>query len=197
MKPDFEPWLGHLRRDRRGLPVPYVNRWGPEDTARMEIRHDPHAQGRAVFLDDSAETEPDFTRQNMGRQRECMALGLCQVCARPVPWSRRNLVVAALSVEWVYLPEYRAEVPVVFEPWLDDRCAEIAVSWCPALIRRQRSEELTVIKIRSRRDVALVASRGWVEGHLAEETQADQAVIWLKLAVLNHRIARTEPAPRA
>ena len=27
---DIPPWLSHLRTDRRGLPVPWVNRWGPE-----------------------------------------------------------------------------------------------------------------------------------------------------------------------
>lgn len=197
MRPPFDPWLEHLRRDRRGLPVPYINRWGVEDPARMSIRHDPYAEDRGVFLDDSQETEPDFTRQNMGRQRECMVRGLCQVCARPVPWSRRNLVVASLSIEWIRLDGYTRELPVIVEPWLDDRCAEIAVSWCPALIRRRRDEELTVVKVRSRREVELVVSRGWVEGHLAEETRTEPVAMWIKVALLSHRIVRTERVPGA
>lgn len=173
--------------------MPYVNRWGPEDTDRMHLAHCRHARRRAVFVDDTAETVPDFTRQNMGRQRECMDEGLCQVCARPVPWSRRNLVIAPLSVEWVTV-EGR-QVPVVFEPWLDDRCAEIATRWCPALIRRRRDEELTVVPVRSRREVQLVVSTGWVEGHLEAETRANHAAMWIKVALLAHRITRPPVSP--
>jgi hypothetical protein len=187
-RPAFDPWLSHLRRDRRGLPVPYVNRWGGEDVARLSVAYDRHAQGRAVFLDDSAELEPDFTAQNMGRQRECMATGRCQVCHRPIPWSRRNLVVAPLSVEWISMQG--RQVPVIFEPWLDDRCADIAVNWCPALIRRRRDEQLTVVPIRSQREVQLVVSTGWVEGPLEVQARADPAAMWCKVALLSHRIER-------
>jgi hypothetical protein len=115
-RPAFDPWLSHLRRDRRGLPVPYVNRWGSEDLHRVTIAYDPHVRQRAAFLDDSQETVPDFTAQNMGRQRRCMVAGLCQVCARPVPWSRRNLVIAPNSVEQITVGNRL--VSVVFEPWL-------------------------------------------------------------------------------
>jgi hypothetical protein len=154
----------------------------------MHVTFDPYTQSRAVFLDDSRESEPDFTRQNMGRQRECVYVGLCQVCARPVPWSRRNLIIAPMSVEWVSL-EGR-QVPVISEPWLDDRCTEIATRWCPALIRRRRDEDLTVVPVRSRREVQLVVSNGWIDGHLAEETRANPVVMWLKVALLTYRIVR-------
>jgi hypothetical protein len=190
VKPPFDPWLAHLRRDRRGLPVPYINLWGVEDPARFSVRHDPHVLAQAVFLDDAGETEPDFKRQNVGRQRECMAAGLCQVCARTVPWSRRNLVLAPESVKWVSLHQGGPELPVVVEPWLDDRCADIAVNWCPALIRRRRDEELTIVKVRSRREVELVVSYGWAEGHLETQTKAGSVAMWLKVALLNHRILR-------
>lgn len=193
-RPPFDPWLAHLRRDRRGLPVPYVNRWGPEDTgARLTVAHCRYAGQPAVFLDDSAETVPDFTRQNMGRQRQCMAGGLCQVCARPVPWSRRNLVIAPNSVEWVEVDGVRGEVPVVFEPWLDDRCAEIATRWCPALIRRSREEQLEVVPVRSPRDVQLVVSTGWIEGPLEEQTRSNHVAMWIKAALLRHQILRARP----
>lgn len=187
-RPSFDPWLSHLRRDRRGLCVPYVNRWGPESTDRLYVAHDRWTNSRAIFLDDSQETEPDFTAQNMGRQRQCMAAGLCQVCGRQVPWSRRNLVIAPNSAEWVNLGG--RQVPVVFEPWLDDRCAEIATRWCPALIRRQRDEELTVLPVRSEREAQLVVSTGWVEGPLEAETRADPVAMWVKMALLKCRIER-------
>ncbi len=184
--PPFDPWLSHLRRDRRGLPVPFVNRWGAEDTARLSVGFDRFVGQRAVFLDDSNEPEPDFQHANMGRQRQCMAAGLCQVCGRPVPWSRRNLVVSAASVEWV--PLGGRQVPVVFEPWLDDRCAEIATKWCPALIRRRHGDDLTVLPVRSERGAQLVVSTGWVEGHLEAETRAAPVAMWVKVTLLKWKI---------
>jgi hypothetical protein len=193
-RPSFDPWLAHLRRDRRGLPVPYVNRWGPEDTGdRLTVAYCRYARQPAVFLDDSAEMVPDFTRQHMGRQRECMVEGLCQVCARPVPWSRRNLVVAPNSVEWVEVTGIRGQVPVVFEPWLDDRCAEIATQRCPALIRRRHEEQLEVVPVRSPREVQLVVSTGWVEGHLEEQTRRHHVAMWVKAALLRCQILRAQP----
>jgi hypothetical protein len=185
-RPAFDPWLSHLRRDRRGLPVPYVNRWGSEDLHRVTIAYDPHVRQRAAFLDDSQETVPDFTAQNMGRQRRCMVVGLCQVCARPVPWSRRNLVIAPNSVEQITVGNRL--VSAVFEPWLDDRCAEIATKWCPALIRRRREEQLTVIPVRSQREAQLVVSTGWINGPLADETRRHPVAMWVKVALLKVQV---------
>lgn len=180
-------WLSHLRRDRRGLPVPYVNLWGPEAIDRIEIRHDRHAGQRAVFLDDSGQAEPDFTRQHMGRQRECMLAGLCQVCGRGVPWSRRHLVIADMSVERITLHSTR--VPVVTEPWLCERCAVFALRTCPALIRRTRSESLTLVPVTSRRQVLLTVSTGWVDGPLEAETRARPVAMWAKAALLDAPLA--------
>lgn len=168
--------------------MPYVNLWGPEETGRFRLAHDPHVGRRAVFLDDADELVPDFTRQNMGRQRRCMAEGLCQVCGRPVPWSRRFLVLAPLSVEWVEVGG--RERPVIHEPWLDERCAAIATGWCPALIRRRRDEELHTVPVRSKLDVELVLSVGRVDGPLAAETAVDPVAMWLKVALLRHNILR-------
>lgn len=192
-RPPFDPWLAHLRRDRRGLPVPYVNRWGPEVADRMSVAYCRYADGDAIFLDDAGEEVPDFTHQNMGRQRECMAGGLCQVCARPVPWSRRNLVIAPDSVEWVRVAGRVGEVPVVFEPWLDDRCAQIALQWCPALIRRRRGEQLDLVQVRSPRDAQLVVSTGWVDGHLEARTRANHVAMWIKVVLLRHQILQARP----
>lgn len=188
--PAFDPWLSHLRRDRRGLAVPYVNLWGEETPDRIHVAHDPNVGQRAAFLDDADAEVPDFTRQNMGRQRRCMALGLCQVCERPVPWSRRNVVISGVSVEWV--PVAGQIRPVIFEPWLDDRCAEIATRWCPALIRRHHGDDLTVLPVRQG-DVQLVVSTGWVEGQ--PDTRTDMVAMWVKVALLRHNIVRGEVSP--
>lgn len=113
-------WLSHLEVDRRGIPVPWINTWTavegvnpladpsvdpltgePAGTDGFTVRYDSLAQQDGYFLDDedrAAFGHPDFTSQNPGRQRAAMIQGLCQVCARHVPWSRRFLVVAGLSV---------------------------------------------------------------------------------------------------
>lgn len=189
-RPPFDPWLADLRRDRRNLPVPYVNRWGPEDTTRMSVRVDPHVGVRAVFLDDSRETVPDFTRQHMARQRQCMALGLCQVCGRQTPWSRRNLIIAPATIQWITVDG--REVPVTTEPWLDDRCAAIATTWCPELIRRDRDEDLTVVPVRSPREISTFLSTGCVDGHLAAETRNNPVAMWVKVGLHTVNIVREE-----
>jgi hypothetical protein len=180
--PDITERLAHLRTDRRGIPVPYVNLWGEEDPARLRIAHDPHVGRPGVFLDDADQTVPDFTRQHMGRQRECMAAGLCQVCGRPVPWSRRFLVVAPMSTERIELGG-RKDVPVVYEPWLDERCAQFATTRCPALIRRREDEDFHLVPATSRRQVVLVVSTGWLEGPLEAQSRRVKPAMWVKAAL--------------
>lgn len=187
------PWLGHLRRDRRGIPVPYINLWGAEDVDRLTIAHDQHVGRPGVFLDDAAELMPDFTRQNMGRQRECMMAGLCQVCARPVPWRRRLLVLASMSVETVEV-DGRMQ-PVITEPWLDARCAEFALTHCPDLIRRGRDEKLDLVAITAREQTTMTVSTGWIEGPLQALSERVQPAMWVKV-ILRHVDIRAEvPAP--
>lgn len=178
------PWLGHLRTDRRGIPVPFINLWGDDtDTSRLTVAHDPHVGMRAVFYDDTGQAVPDFTQQHMARQRQCMVAGLCQVCGRPVPWRRRFLVVADLSAETVEVGGRR--VPVLVEPWLDGQCARFALEKCPALIRRRHDEALTLVAVDAPSRVSLVVSTGWVDGPLEAETRARPVAMWVKLLLLD------------
>lgn len=192
-RPGPYPWLDHLRRDRRGLPVPFINAWGAETRETTRVAYDPLVGGVALFLDDHGD-EPDFTRQNPQRQRRCWVEGLCQVCGKGVPWSRRNLVVAALSVKWSYVDSLRREVPVVAEPWLCDRCCAIAVGWCPALIRRSREEQLQVVPVRSAREVLPIASVGRVDYY---PEAGGKVVLWSKVQLLTLDVVRAETPARA
>jgi hypothetical protein len=180
-------WLGHLRTDRRGLPVPYVNLWGVEDVRRVRMAYDRHTDSQALFQDDEGQEVPDFTQQNMGRQRECMVDGLCQVCRRHVPWSRRFLVVSDMSVQAIHEPKL-GDVVAIHEPWLCQRCAVFATDVCPALIRRTREEQLKLIPITSQMDVSMIVSRGWVEGPLEEETKRVQPAMWCKVLLTRTRL---------
>lgn len=162
-------WLAHLERDPRHLPIPWINQWGAETVAATRISWDRHIGRPALFHDDHGDVA-DFTRQNIGRQRQAVVEGLCQVCGRFTPWSRRNLVVSSASVSWV--PHGRREVPAVAEPWLDDRCAAIAVLLCPALIRRRHDEDLHVITVRRRRDIDIIVSVGTLDADKLADAQA-------------------------
>lgn len=194
-------WLAELPRDPRGLPIPWINRWGAETAAAARVSWDRHIERPAVFHDDHGDTV-DFTRQNYGREREAMVTGLCQVCGRFTPWSRRNLVLSAHTVEQVDLGGGRI-VPAVNEPWLDDRCAFIATTLCPALIRRAHDEDLNVVPVRSPREVELIVSVGALDfdaladkqaahpDHLARLRAAAQRGplgMWVKAVLLNHQI---------
>jgi hypothetical protein len=185
---EIPDWLSHLRADRRGLPVPYVNRWGlDEDDDLLTINYDENVRRLAVFYDDSQEPVPNFTAQNMQRQRECVMQGLCQVCRRPVPYSRRCVVISSISVETVNVAgQDRA---VIFEPWLCTRCALFAVDRCPALIRRKETEDLTVFPIRRPSDFQVTVSLGWVEGPLEAQSRETPPAMWAKI-ILDPSVVR-------
>lgn len=199
-------WLAHLKRDPRGFPVPWINRWGADGAASTRIAWDHHVNRRGVFHDDYGPT-PDFTAQNIGRQRHAIVAGLCQVCGRAIPWSRRNLVLSGVSTETVDLGG--EPVVAVIEPWLDDRCAAIATLLCPALIRRGRDDDLHVLPVRRAKDVQIIVSVGTLDAgmlaageaahpdHVAQlRAAANRPVaMWAKILLLNHRIIRGERPP--
>jgi hypothetical protein len=171
--------LAHLRRDHAGRPVPYINVWGQHDVPdRIRIAYDRNVGRIAVFYDDDPDGRPNFLRQSMQRQRECGYLGRCQVCARHVDWPDRRLVISTVSVETITLHGQR--VAVVTEPWLCPDCADFATTVCPALIRRCRGDDLTVIGA-SEDTCRAVISEGWIEGRYEAATKAHPVGMWVKL----------------
>lgn len=181
--PDIPAHLRHLAT-WRGLPVPFINRVGrterPED---WTIRFDRTLKEVAAFLADEPDGPPDFTKQCIQRQREVTLAGLCQVCARPVDWPDRALVVSSLSVERVDVDG--RHVAVVIEPWLCPDCADFAVNVCPALIRRNRDDDLHVIQVTSPQHCQLVLSRGWIDGPYEQATRANPVAMWVKILLLD------------
>jgi hypothetical protein len=111
---------------------------------------------------------------------------------RGLPWSRRFLVVSSMSVEQIQLAG-RA-VAVVTEPWLDQRCAEFALGVCPGLIRRRTAHGLALVAVTSKREVQLVVSNGWVDGHLEDESKQVMPAMWCKVALTGVRIEMRERA---
>lgn len=127
------------------------------------------------------ETEPDFKAQNMQRQRACMYVGLCQVCGEPVPWPDRLLVYADTSTEVITIGGQ--PMVAVTEPWLCGPCADYALGTCPALIRRRRGEQLSLIHVTGPKGMTCVVSQGWVDGHLERESKRLLPAMWVKLVI--------------
>lgn len=175
--------LAHLER-WRGLPAPYINRRGAGETERdWYLRYDRNVGTIAAHMADQDGAPIDFTHQCIQRQRECVIRGLCQVCARPVAWPDRRLVLSSVSVESVEV-EGRV-VPVVTEPWLCPDCGDFALSTCPALIRRGRDEDLRLVTVTKPEDCRIVLSSGWIEGPYEAATKTNPVVMWAKVLLLN------------
>ncbi len=146
----------------RGLPVPYINRWGYEEREiDWGIRYDRNLGEVAAYMANQLGAPPDFRHQCIQRQRECVLLGRCQVCFRAVDWPDRRLVVSSVSVEMVEVQG--RQVAVVTEPWLCPDCCKFATAVCPALIRRGR----------------------WIEGRYEAATKANPVAMWAKILLLN------------
>lgn len=169
----------------QGLPVPYVNRRAVgERSEDWGIRYDRVLREIAAHCADEPGAPPDFRHQCIQRQRECILLGLCQVCKRTVPWPDRQVVVSSVSVEHVKVAG-RGSVPVVTEPWLCPDCAGFATTVCPELIRRRHDEDLHVVAMPSPAACRLVVSRGWITGRYEAVTKANPVAMWAKIQLLN------------
>lgn len=176
---DIPAHLSELRRDRRGLPVPFINQWGELNEASIELRLDPCINELAIYYRDDPTGVPDFTMQNIQRQREVMWGVRCQVCYREVRGDAR-LALADMSIDRVHIDGLGERV-VVTEPWLCPDCAEFAVGTCPALIRRRRDENLLVYEVEDVAAVRMTTSYGWVDGPLKRLTRKRPAAMWAKL----------------
>lgn len=191
--------MASLARDRRGLPVPYVNAWNPpgvdggkdrvDDQALWHVRRDRFVDMHALFRVDedfaALGWTPDFLRQSPQRQRQVTVAGLCQVCALPVSWQHRYLVLSSMSlnaIDVVTNPRTgrREQRLAVTEPWLCSTCGRVAVEHCPGLIRRSRDEDLHLVRV-DRRSCQIITSLGYAD-HLPE-TRTRHVAMWSKIAL--------------
>lgn len=177
------PQLAALPRDRRGLPCPWINiRGNGEDPTRWGMRHDRLARRPGIFFRDDPAGEVDFTKQSPQRQREATMRGLCQVDGAPIV-GPRYLVLADVSVSTVVLPDGRRTVTVT-EPWLCRSCADFAIRYCPALIRRKRTEHLSLVTVTDpAADTRIILSTGWIDGPYEAASKAAQPVMWAKISL--------------
>lgn len=110
--------------------VPYTVSWTGEES--FFVGDCPHAKMRAICQTVAPGTgQPRFGKPHSQRQRETIARGLCDLCARPL----RNRTKVSLSHARMMV--HGAEGPAVLqvEPLLHRECAALSMRFCPSLRR--------------------------------------------------------------
>lgn len=171
----------HLRHRPtwRGLVVPHVNCWGAEtDEHGWTLEFDPRVDGMAWFTaEPGPDPEPNLARQNLQRQRQCAADGLCQVCARLLAQGPRWLLVANATAQLGGLGPHDVLADgklLVSEPWICRRCLPYVLATCPRMSRLAATEDLAVLKVHRWK---LLVSHGYHEDHGPDVLGA----MWVKI----------------
>lgn len=116
-----------------GVPVPYTAAWSAEEVpGALYVGRCPYAKRTAIMQRHArGEGKPRFGAPHMERQREVIALGLCDLCGRPL----RNRTKVSLSHARPQLHAARSGDVLQVEPLLHKDCAAISLRHCPALKR--------------------------------------------------------------
>lgn len=179
-------FLEHLARDRRGIPVPWINLWRMPDTPEQwTVEFDLDLRCMAATAIEPGLTDggavPDFKAQAPQRQRRAVLVGICQICGFPIgpqiPW----LPIHPGSLQRVDVAG-RGKVMVTTEPAVHHLCGLFAVDRCPALLRAHHDSAWTLHPMRDLTRYERIISRGWIEGH---EQHGTDVAMWVKLALLD------------
>lgn len=145
-----------------GVPVPYTAAWSAEEEPGMlYLAACPHA-GRTAIRQRHArgQGKPRFGAPHMDRQREVIALGLCDLCARPL----RHRTKVSLSQA---RPQLHAAAPgdiLQVEPLLHKACAAQSMQHCPSLRRQMKEGSLHIRQVTHWRcQFALYSEQGTFE----------------------------------
>ncbi len=173
-----------------GVPVPYTASWSAEENTH-HIATCAYS-GLPALCQASArgEGKPLFGKPHSNRQREVIALHLCDLCGRPLRVSTK------VSLSHARVQPHGAEGPAVLqvEPLLHRQCAAISVKHCPSLRRdiaagRLHIRHVTRFRIQFARmsevyvaELTHGASRETAIGHAKVELQAWRArdISWLE-----------------
>lgn len=127
-----------------GVPVPYSVSWSSEE--HFFIGDCPYAKRWAICqADHRGEGKPQFGKPHACRQREVIANGLCDLCAKPLRMSTKVSLSHARPIAhsangWEILQ---------VEPLLHRACAAISMEHCPSLKRDIANGTLMVRQVTS------------------------------------------------
>lgn len=124
-------------------PVPYAVSWTAEN--RFFTAPCPHADGRIAICQDvnPGVGKPMFGKPHSQRQREVVARGLCDLCAKPL----RNRTKVSLSHAGVRTNGAEGPAIMQVEPMLHRECAAISMKHCPSLRRDIRQGTLFIRQV--------------------------------------------------
>lgn len=141
------------------VPVPYTASWSSEERIFLDMC--PHARRIAICQPSSPGIgKPQFGKPHMCRQREVIALGLCDLCGKPL----KNRTKVSLSHARARTHAANPLDVLQVEPLLHRECAEISVRHCPSLKRDIRNGSVEIRQVTSWRcQFALYSEQGTFE----------------------------------
>lgn len=150
-----------------GVPVPYTVSWSAEEA--FQVGHCRFGRGRAIMQAEArGQGKPQFGKPHAQRQREVIALGLCDLCGRPL--AARTKV----SLSHARIRDNGAEGPAVLqvEPLLHRECARISMRHCPSLRRDIERGSLMVRQVTRYRVQTAIMDEVYVESVTGQRVKA-------------------------
>jgi hypothetical protein len=150
-----------------GVPVPFTVAWSAEIV--MVVRRCPYAGRPAICQQDARGIgKPRFGSPHADRQRQVIALDLCDLCAKPL----KARTKVSLSHARAQLHGAHGGDILQVEPMLHRECAAISLAHCPALKRDLREGSLRVRQVTRHRVQFAMMSPEYVLQTAGQEIKA-------------------------
>lgn len=151
-----------------GVPVPYAASWTAEEGTHVAPCR--HAEGRPSICQAVArgEGKPLFGKPHAQRQREVIAQGLCDLCAKPL----KGRTKISLSHARSRMNAAEAGDVLQVEPLLHKECAATSMQHCPSLRRDIREGRLMVRQVTRYRVQIAIMDPIYVETLTGERRKA-------------------------
>lgn len=180
--------LSHVRRIGAAA-VPFTASWSGEE--EFFLGQCPHFNGLALCQATAVGVgRPLFGKPHGSRQREAIALGLCDLCGKSLRTSTK------VSLSHARPQPHGADGWAVLqvEPLLHRRCALESCRWCPSLKRDIERGTLQVRQVHRYRAQCAIMSEEYVHSLVGEHRRAfghakvelirwtDRGLAWLEAA---------------
>jgi hypothetical protein len=137
-----------------GVLVPYTVSWDAEE--QQFIGQCPYARMRALRMPQHRGVgRPRFGTPHSDRQREAVAIGLCDLCGKPLKTSTK---VSLSHTRWRENAAPSGTGILQVEPLLHRRCAADSCKYCPSLKRDIAAGALMVRQVTSYRAQFVIMS---------------------------------------
>lgn len=136
-----------MRLDTRQImygnaPVPWTASWSAEEAVFLSVC--PYAERIALCMPEKrGEGRPLFGSPHACRQRACIALGLCDLCGKPLKGNTKVSLSQARPILHAVNPGDILQV----EPMVHRECAAICMRHCPSLRKQRTAGELRIRQV--------------------------------------------------